>query len=91
MRLAGLLLWLVALAAQPAFAQTGPGLQLLEQRLATMAQENPGEYGIAALDLSTGMAGSNALGVTGYAPDHCVGLVKNIVVWAAARAPRPAQ
>jgi len=53
-RLAALLVWLVAFVAQPALAQTAPGLQLLEQRLASMADENPGEYGIAALDLSTG-------------------------------------
>ena len=54
MRLVALLAWLVAFAAQPALAQQTPGLQLLEQRLAGMAIENPGEYGIAALDLSTG-------------------------------------
>ncbi|HEX8914740.1 MAG TPA: DUF4159 domain-containing protein, partial [Humisphaera sp.] len=37
------------------------------------------------LDLSTGMAGSNALGVIGFTPDYAVGLAKNVVVWAAAR------
>jgi beta-lactamase class A len=40
--------------AQPAYAQVAPQLQTLEQRLAAMASENPGEYGIAAMDLATG-------------------------------------
>lgn len=52
MRVVAFLAWLLALAAQPAFAQ-GPS-RSLEQRLADMASENPGEYGIAALDLATG-------------------------------------
>ena len=54
MRLVGLLAWLLAFVAQPAFAQTSAPLQSLEQRLAALATENPGEYGIAALDLGTG-------------------------------------
>jgi beta-lactamase class A len=54
MRFVGLLAWLLALVAQPAWAQTAPHLQSLEQRLAAMAAENPGEYGIAAMDLATG-------------------------------------
>jgi beta-lactamase class A len=54
MRFVALLAWLVALTAQPAAAQLAPHLQSLEQRVAAMAAENPGEYGIAALDLSTG-------------------------------------
>jgi len=45
---------LVAAAAPPAWAQSSPRLQPLEQRLAAMAAENPGEYGFAALDLATG-------------------------------------
>jgi beta-lactamase class A len=45
---------LLALAAQPSFAQTSPRLGSVEQRLAAMAAENPGEYGFAALDLATG-------------------------------------
>ena len=40
--------------AQPLAAQVAPKLQLVEQRLAAMAAENPGEYGIAAMDLATG-------------------------------------
>jgi beta-lactamase class A len=54
MRLVALLTWLLAFAAQPALAQAPPQLQPLEQRLAGLATENPGEYGIAALDLQTG-------------------------------------
>lgn len=54
MRFVGLLACLLAFVAQPAWAQSSPGLQFLEQRLAALAIENPGEYGIAAVDLSTG-------------------------------------
>lgn len=42
----------LSLTAQPALAQAPSSS--LEQRLAAMAAENPGEYGIAALDLATG-------------------------------------
>ncbi|WP_375421444.1 serine hydrolase [uncultured Sphingomonas sp.] len=54
MRFAPLLAWLVAIAVQPALAEAPPSLRSLEERLASMARENPGEYGIAALDLATG-------------------------------------
>ena len=54
MRFVAFLAWLLAFAAQPASAQVSPRLQSLEQRLAALAIENPGEYGIAALDLNTG-------------------------------------
>ena len=54
MRLFGFLAALLAFCAQPAWAQDNPRLRSLEQRLAAMASENPGEYGIAALDLTTG-------------------------------------
>ncbi|HEX8622298.1 MAG TPA: serine hydrolase [Allosphingosinicella sp.] len=53
MRFVALLVWLLV-AAQPAWAESSPRLQSLEQRLAAMAAENPGEYGFAALDLATG-------------------------------------
>ncbi|HEX8124749.1 MAG TPA: serine hydrolase [Allosphingosinicella sp.] len=53
-RLFGFLAALLAFLAQPAWAQDNPRLRSLEQRLAAMASENPGEYGIAALDLTTG-------------------------------------
>ena len=48
------LVWILALVAQPAWAQTSARLQPLEQRLAALATENPGDYGFAALDLATG-------------------------------------
>ena len=54
MRLAALFLWLASFAAQPAWAETSPALRMVEQRLAAMAAENPGEYGIAAMDVATG-------------------------------------
>ena len=54
MRFLALLSWFAVFLAQPAAAQVSPKLQLLEQRLAAMASENPGEFGIAAMDLSTG-------------------------------------
>ena len=54
MRFFLLLTWVAALLAQPAQAQVSPKLQLVEQRLSAMASENPGEFGIAAMDLATG-------------------------------------
>lgn len=54
MRFVGLFAWLLAFLAQPAWAEAPQKLQMLEQRLAAMAAENPGDYGIAALDLATG-------------------------------------
>ena len=46
--------FLLAFVAQPALAQVSPDLRPLEQRLAALATENPGDYGIGALDLETG-------------------------------------
>lgn len=54
MRFVGLLATLLVFVAQPAWAEGSPRLRSLEQRLAAMAAENPGEYGIAALDLTSG-------------------------------------
>ena len=54
MRFVAVLIGLVAFLAQPAWAEASPRLQLLEQQLARMAVNNPGEYGIAALDLASG-------------------------------------
>lgn len=54
MRIVALLAWLLVAAAQPAWGASSPRLQSLEQRLAAMAAENPGEFGFAALDLATG-------------------------------------
>ena len=54
MRLFGFLAFLLAFVAQPALAQAPSHLQPLEQRLAALAIENPGEFGFAALDLASG-------------------------------------
>jgi beta-lactamase class A len=54
MRFLASLAFLFALIAQPAVAQVSPDLRPLEQRLAALATENSGEYGIGALDLQTG-------------------------------------
>ena len=54
MRFLSCLAFLLALVAQPAVAQVSPELRPLEQRLAALATENAGEYGMAALDLQTG-------------------------------------
>ena len=54
MRFVRLFAWLLVFLAQPAWAQSTPELQYLEQRLASLATENPGEYGFAALDLGSG-------------------------------------
>jgi beta-lactamase class A len=53
MRLVGLLSFLLAFVAQPALAEV-PQLEFLQQRFAALASENPGEYGIAAMDLASG-------------------------------------
>jgi beta-lactamase class A len=54
MRFLALFSWFAIFLAQPAVAQVSPKLLTLEQRLAAMASENPGEFGIAAMDLDTG-------------------------------------
>ncbi|MBV9882246.1 MAG: serine hydrolase [Sphingomonadaceae bacterium] len=56
MRRVALFVWLsVLFAAQPALAQApNAPLEALQRQLALTAAENPGEYGIAALDLATG-------------------------------------
>lgn len=36
------------------------------------------------IDLTTGLAGSKQWGVAGYTPDHSIGVVKNVLLWAAA-------
>lgn len=53
MRFVGALFLLFLGFAQPALAQLPPH-GALEQRLAALATDNPGEYGFAALDLETG-------------------------------------
>jgi beta-lactamase class A len=55
MRLVTMFFWLLAFAAAPALAQApATPLQMLERRLTATTSENPGEYGIAALDLTNG-------------------------------------
>ncbi len=54
MRFTALLLWLVALGAQPAWAASSPQLQSLERQLAWLAAGKSSDVGIAALDLRTG-------------------------------------
>ena len=55
MRFVTMLFCFVAFAAAPAAAQTQIApLQMLERRLAATTAENPGEYGIAAVDLANG-------------------------------------
>lgn len=61
MRLSAILLWLLALVAQPAWAASSPVLQSLEQQLASIDESRQGEVGIAALDLASGeLVGVNA-------------------------------
>jgi beta-lactamase class A len=62
MRMIPLISCLAALIAQPASAEAPTArLRLAEQRLAATVSENPGEYGIAAMDLASGDAiGLNA-------------------------------
>ena len=54
MRVVALLFWLISLAAQPAWAEAPPQLQPLERQLAAIAYANPGNIGIAAVDLKSG-------------------------------------
>ena len=53
-RIAGLLVWLVALVASPVAAASSPSLVSLERQLSYMVDGRSGNYGIAALDLATG-------------------------------------
>ena len=53
-RLSIILVWLLALVATPAMAASSPSLVSLERQLAAMVENRSGNYGIAALDLSTG-------------------------------------
>ena len=54
MRLIAILCWLLAFAAQPAWAASSPSLQSLERQLAFMVAGMPGDVGVAALDLKSG-------------------------------------
>ena len=56
MRLLALFCWLFAFAATPAAAATSAELQPLEQQVAALLANRPGDFGVAALDLDTGEA-----------------------------------
>lgn len=54
MRFVASFLLFAAVAASPAWAEAPPRLQFLEQQLASIGADNPGNLGFAALDLETG-------------------------------------
>jgi beta-lactamase class A len=54
MRIAALLVWMLALVAQPALAASSPGLVSLERQLQGMLHGQGSDVGVAALDLRTG-------------------------------------
>jgi len=54
MRVPGLIFCLLAFVAQPALAEAPLRYRTLEQQLSYLVAENPGNVGIAALDLKTG-------------------------------------
>lgn len=54
MRFVAVLCWILAFAAQPAWAASSPSLQPLERQLASLAAASPGDVGVAAVDLKTG-------------------------------------
>lgn len=54
MRFVAVFCWLLAFAVQPATAASSPGLQSLEQELASLLADKSGNVGLAALDLTTG-------------------------------------
>ena len=54
MRFVAFLCWILAFAAQPAWAASSPTLQPLEQQLAALAAAHPADVGVAAVDLKSG-------------------------------------
>ena len=54
MRVTAIIVFLLALLAQPALAEAPPRLKPLEQQLSYLIANNPGNVGIAALDLTSG-------------------------------------
>jgi beta-lactamase class A len=54
MRYFAFLGWLLALVAQPAWAASSAALQPLEQQLGQLVDSRSGNFGLAAVDLSTG-------------------------------------
>jgi beta-lactamase class A len=63
---------MLALAAAPAAAASSPGLVSVEQQLASLVSGKSGEYGIAALDLSSG----NSVSINGDEPFPMASTVK---------------
>lgn len=64
--------WMLALLAQPALAASSPALQAVEQQLSELVRARPGDFGIAALDLTTG----ETLSVRGDEPFPMASTVK---------------
>jgi len=64
--------WILALAAQPAFAASSPALQPLEQQVSALVASRSGDFGVAALDLTTG----ETLNVRGDEPFPMASTVK---------------
>ena len=54
MRFVAVFGWMLALAAQPAWAASSPGLQPLERQLSFLAAAHPADVGMAAVDLKSG-------------------------------------
>ena len=54
MRFVAVFCWILAFAAQPAWAASSPSLQPLERQLASLAAASPGDVGVAAVDLKSG-------------------------------------
>lgn len=72
MRFVSVLFWMLALSAQPALAATSPGLQSLERQLTYLAAAQPGDVGVAALDLKSG----EVVSVNGNVPFPMASTVK---------------
>lgn len=53
-RIVAVIVWLLALVAQPVAAASSPSLASLERQLESLIDTRSGNYGIAALDLRTG-------------------------------------
>lgn len=65
-------LWMLAFAAQPAAAESTPGLLDLERQLISLVTQKSGDVGIAVLDLKSG----NAVNVRGNRPYPMASTVK---------------
>jgi len=72
MRRFAFIAWVVALLAQPAVAASSAALQPVEQQLSELVRSRPGDFGVAALDLTTG----ETLSVRGDEPFPMASTVK---------------